>query len=389
MLEDGCIQEHLKQEKLAKYNNDQYQTLLDLYTALLHEYEDFLYFATQHLSATPATRRLPKEYNLPARLWSHGIQGLLTILYSRSPASLDYVVVFIQTAYSTMTLFLETVPTFEDTWTECLGDLARYRMAIEDSFTDKEIWAQVARQWYLKSANLSPKIGRLYHHLAILAHPDPLPQLLYYGKSLAVPIPFTAARESIMTLFEPTPVAGISAVITAVVRSHAIIFTGQSLDTFDETLGEIKNNLDGYIALITKKYSEQGYCLAISNCIALLGYGAEDNPLALLLRPQSADADTIMPDADSASSPAPPPTFTAALRLFIQTTKIHLLRIGDTNTLSFLHVTLVLIHCLAEQPAAASLIYPHFPWTSLVRFLNALAVLPPPNRAAIDRKSVV
>ena len=34
-----------------------------------------------------------------------------------------------------MALLLETVPVFEDTWIECLGDLARYRMAIEDEIT--------------------------------------------------------------------------------------------------------------------------------------------------------------------------------------------------------------------------------------------------------------
>ena len=31
-----------------------------------------------------------------------------------------------------MALLSETVPAFEDTWIECLGDLGRYRMAIED-----------------------------------------------------------------------------------------------------------------------------------------------------------------------------------------------------------------------------------------------------------------
>jgi hypothetical protein len=31
-----------------------------------------------------------------------------------------------------MTLLYETVPAFEETWIECLGDLGWYRMAIED-----------------------------------------------------------------------------------------------------------------------------------------------------------------------------------------------------------------------------------------------------------------
>lgn len=39
---------------------------------------------------------------------------------------------FIYFAYFMMLFFHETVPAFEDTWIECLGDLDRYRIAIED-----------------------------------------------------------------------------------------------------------------------------------------------------------------------------------------------------------------------------------------------------------------
>ncbi|KAL5344583.1 hypothetical protein ACLOAV_010567 [Pseudogymnoascus australis] len=399
MVEGKCIQVDTKQAQIAKearegaepkLNNEQYQALSALHRTLLHEHHDF-FLASQHPSSTPAIQRLPVKYAMPARLWRHAIHSYLELLRNRLPASLEYMFAFIYLAYSMMTLLLETVPAFKDTWTECLGDLGRYRMAIEDNnVRDREVWAQVARQWYLKCANRSPITGRLYHHLAILARPDALLQLLYYGKSLAVPIPFTAARESIMTLFEPTlnPEPGarrFSAVITAIVRSHAMIFTGQSLETFNHSLAEIKSNLDGHIARITKKYLEQGYCIAISNCIALFGYGALDNPLALLLKPQPSDADTIMADVNSAPLP---PTFAVALRLFILTTKIHLLRIGDTNTLSFLHVTLVFIRHLARYPPAASLIFPHFPWTHLVRALNALTVLYPPTRKAIESPDI-
>jgi hypothetical protein len=34
-------------------------------------------------------------------------------------------------AYPTMVLLFEPLPAFEDTWIECLGNLGRYRMAIE------------------------------------------------------------------------------------------------------------------------------------------------------------------------------------------------------------------------------------------------------------------
>jgi hypothetical protein len=101
-----------------------------------------------------------------------------------------------------MALLYETVPAFEDTWFECLGDLGRYRMAIEDDdVRDREVWTGVARHWYSKASDKAPTTGRLYHHLAILARPNALQQLFYYAKSLCVVIPFTSARESILTLF--------------------------------------------------------------------------------------------------------------------------------------------------------------------------------------------
>ena len=77
---------------------------------------------------------------------------------------------FIYTAYAIMALLYKTVPAFEETWIECLGDLGRYRMAIEEEdIQDREVWTQVARQWYLKASDQSPQTGRLYHHLAIVA----------------------------------------------------------------------------------------------------------------------------------------------------------------------------------------------------------------------------
>jgi hypothetical protein len=396
MVEGKCIQVDLKQAQLArdappgtqpKLNNEQYQALIALHRTLLHEHHDF-FLASQHPSATPAVKRLALKYAMPARLWRHGIHSFLELLRNRLPASLDYMLAFIYLAYSMMTLLLETVPAFEDTWIECLGDLGRYRMAIEDdNIRDKEVWTQVARQWYLKSANRSPTTGRLYHHLAILARPEALPQLLYYGKSLAVPIPFTAARESIMTLFEPVLDLKSSRrrfppVISAFVRCHAIIFTGQSLETFDETMEDFISRLDSHIARITKKYLEQGYFLAISNCMALLGYGSEENPLnALVKGSQIQDRDVVMGGTSLDENSKATVTFKNALHLFNKTLQVHLQRIGDTNVLSFLHVTLVFIRYMANIPGAMEIL--DLNWASLVTMLNSILVLHKPSSYTI------
>ena len=99
---------------------------------------------------------------------------------------LDHMLVFIYLAYSMMALLYETVPTFEDTWIECLGDLGRYHMAVKDcGIRDREVWTGVARHWYSKASDRATTTGRFYHHLAILARPSALQQLFYYSKSLS------------------------------------------------------------------------------------------------------------------------------------------------------------------------------------------------------------
>ena len=122
----------------------------------------------------------------------------------------------------------------EDTWIECLGDLGRYRMAIEDDEPkDREVWSNVARFWYNEAVKKSPNVGRLYHHLAILARPFSLDQLSLYTKSLNFVSPFESARGSIMALFSPV-LRGkdsnrrSSAFETEFIRAHGILVNNQS-----------------------------------------------------------------------------------------------------------------------------------------------------------------
>jgi hypothetical protein len=110
---------------------------------------------------------------------------------------------FIYLSHSMVTLLKESVPSFIETRIEYLGDLARYRMAIEDlDLRDKEIWSNVARTWYNEAANKSPNGGRIQHHLAVLARPNIVEQLFYYIKALTTLLPFINIRELIMLLFD-------------------------------------------------------------------------------------------------------------------------------------------------------------------------------------------
>ena len=153
---------------------------------------------------------------------------------------------FIYLAYSMMALLYETVPAFEAMWIECLGDLGRYRMAIEDDdIQDREVWTAVSRHWYSKASDKALTTGRLYYYLAILARPNAMQQLYYYSKSLCVEMPFASAKESIITLFEPilAPAPNVQQsrlppTEFAFVKTYGILFSGKQQDRLEAVMGE-------------------------------------------------------------------------------------------------------------------------------------------------------
>jgi hypothetical protein len=265
MVESKCIEVDNAQSSNTdadhKLSNEQWQALIALHRTLLHEHHDF-FLASQHPSASPALKRLAAKYAMPARMWRHGIHSFLELLRHKLPASLEHMLSFIYLSYSIMALLYETVPAFEDTWIECLGDLSRYRMAIEDDdIRDREVWTGVSRYWYSKASEKSPTTGRLFHHLAILSRPNALQQLYYYTKSLCVPIPFPSARESIMTLFDPVlngDANRLEDVDAAFVQVHGILISGKCEDQLEPSISKFLGLLDGQIGRTTKKWLESG-----------------------------------------------------------------------------------------------------------------------------------
>jgi hypothetical protein len=130
-----------------KLESDDWPTLILRHRTLLDEHHDF-FLASQHPCASLPLRRLAGRYYMPTRMWKHGIHSFLEVLRYRLPDSIDYMLTFISIAYNLMALLCETVSVFQNTWVECLGDLARYRMAIEDeNIRDHQTWAGVARSW--------------------------------------------------------------------------------------------------------------------------------------------------------------------------------------------------------------------------------------------------
>ncbi|KAK4954655.1 hypothetical protein LTR10_008088 [Elasticomyces elasticus] len=202
VVEAKCIDlDTLQASDSNELDNGQWQALIALHRSLLYEHHDFL-MATQHPSTTPALKALPIKYSMPARMWKHGIYAFLEVLRHRRPASQEYMLSFIYLAYQMMSLLYETAPVSRDTWIECLGDLARYRMAIEEEKEPYAQWGAVAASRYVKASDRHPQIGRLYHHLAILERPM-LRRFACYGKFVALVRPFPIAPGTLHKLYMP------------------------------------------------------------------------------------------------------------------------------------------------------------------------------------------
>ena len=398
MVEKKCIEIDKQQsESPNKLSHLQWQALISLHRTLLHEHHDF-FLASQHPSASPVLKRLSEKYAMPARMWRYGIHSFLELLRHRLPDSLEHTLTFLYLAYSMMTLLLESVPAFRETWIECLGDLARYRMAVEEvDLRDREAWAGVARYWYHQAADKNPSVGRIQHHLAVLARPDMLQQLFYYTKSLVSVHPFPSAGESVMLLFHPLLNApkpyNQPIVASTFVTAHGYLFTqdrmsGLNVSGVTAQTREFLEHLDMYIGRLGAAFRLHGAYMALSNFAAIFQYGVAD---AVLPREFKQDAgQEAYQTASEMWAPvenpkavetefvqyrdSPPSTqliFYGSLFTF-QTLSAILSHIGNKNVYPAVHVYLAFIWCMALNHASIRLIEAVVPWRKLTTFLNTM-----------------
>lgn len=412
--------------------NEQWQALIALHGTLLHEHYNF-FLASQHPSSTPSLRKLAEKYAMPTRMWQHGIHNFLELLRSRLPESLEHMRTFTHLAYSNMALLYETIPAFEETWIECLGDLSKCRMAIEDDdIQDREVWANVAKSWYLKGVDRRPSVGRLYHHLAIIARPNLLDQLFYYCKSLTVLNPFPHTRKSVLSLFggghTDTPTGPLLDV--ALVKLHQICFTRINFESLDECLDKYLHLLEHHLCKPDEDWTAQGALVAICNIAAIFEYNGNHSKLRKLWRehyignvdeisssvalvvcsndteprqsmpkpttdfdgvlppftPQKSTAHTASPALQGADLNAgiqqnfvsdneydgPWRHVQAVAKMGFNILDLALKRTGDDQVLPHVHTWLVFLHHLRYAPVTLQRLEADIPWQNLVIFLNSL-----------------
>ena len=313
-------------------------------------------------------------------------------------------------------------------------------MAIEDDEPkDREVWSNVARFWYNKAADKGPHVGRLYHHLAILARPYTLEQLSLYTRSLTCITPFDSAKGSIMTLFNPILNEKESATRRCpmfeiiFIKAHGILFTkgpNDPSDRFEEAMHQLEADsfFDDYITTVASRFREIGVFAAVANIAAILEYGiakqafpkpiirlaieafenlpqgtspnpikayphAKANPFkgddSQLGSSKSPDCQSNFQSAQfgisdfeilmSSSSGSSMEAVALASRIAFSTLRICLRRLEDPNVHPLVHVYLVFLRTLVKIEPAMRCIEAYVPWNGICIFLNSLSTL---SRAA-------
>lgn len=289
-------------------------------------------------------------------------------------------------------------------------------MAIEDDDPkDREVWSNVARFWYNKAADNSPRVGRLYHHLAILARPYSLEQLSLYIRALTCPNPFESARGSVMTLFSPilngkeTSARRPISLETILIKAHGILFTSeplQSPERFNAVIEVLSKEdfLENHIRKASTKFKENGVYAAIANIGALFEYGMpkleEFKPVLQIIfdrwrakKEADKEAEINMIKKEDSMEPLKAdgsrrtgleiPTLNTpeasllvisqASRLTFFTFSVCLRRPKDRNVYGLIHVYLVFLRSIVRLEEARALLEKDIPRMELCSFLNTLS----------------
>jgi hypothetical protein len=385
-VEQKCIEIDTQQaQSKVDLSQAQWQMLVSVHRTLLFEYHDF-FLASQHPFAGPLVKSLPAKYAMPARMWRYGIHAFLELLRQKLPESMEHMLCFIYLAYSMVSLLLESVPDFKETWVECMGDLARYRMAVEEfDKKERDLWAGVSRYWYGQDAHRSAENGRIQHHLAVLARPDVLQQYFHYNKALISVNPFPNSMDSMIQL--ATPLLRVPAhrqnLINSFVAAHGALFLQAPVEEF-------VNQANAFLAILRKEISrvsrhgQSGVQITSCNICSMFQYGSKNGVMerdwALKLRNPTAEERSLAMQWASTAPSINTAAYTdiasqfafQASSLAFHTLIVMLGQPGDPNMYASVHISMAFIWCLTLNPAAIQRLEPLIPWSLLATYLNTL-----------------
>jgi hypothetical protein len=265
---------------------------------------------------------------------------------------------------------------------------------------DRKAWSSIAQYWHTKAADKSPKIGRIQHHLAVLAH-NTLQQLFYYSKSLVSVQPFMNAQDSIMFLFGPllgsSKPANYPRILTVYVTAHAVLFTRGDISTYMAYAEEFICQINRHISQVGASFREEGVYIASAAIVAIFGFGQSDAIIPRLFDQNIIQQRSLQETFESSlrfwanlqleqiaitqqdylvtpgvSFKDSEQVVSFASHLASSTFKLILECQGNKNVLPSVHVFLAFIWNSALIPESMMYIQADIPWTRIAAFLTTL-----------------
>ena len=296
----------------------------------------------------------------------------------RLPSSRDWMMTFWIIAYQMLCLFLETVGGFEEIWLECLGDLARYKMAIEDADPyERDHYAATAYQWYMRTADMQPDVGRLCHHQAVLCRRQPLRQLGLYSLSLTARQSFLSAQDSMHTLLKNAinwqikPRTNSNSFQIWLVRFIAELYKDASMDQAITSKRESLDKMRDAIVREGEDFRQMGMYAAFSVIACLMDWGLPSNTL----RKAFLSGEKVV-EKDQANLTTPPRSALPTAAVFelwstfceMMDTAIHMTANPSVLPMLIVMVTFVYQSCKSGVSEVTS----HVPWERLMNYMNTI-----------------
>ena len=362
LVETACIQksEYIKQVRLPDtLVESQSLEMIPLNQLLLCLYF-FLFLISQSPPASHALKRFPREQGMPGQLWKY-VDQFAEMLRVQFPSHYP---LFLELASETFIALLNKAPDFNDMWLECLGDLARYCIAVEEPNTEKyNIWAEAAKDWYLDVPG-APSSGRIQCHLALLSGQDKLLQLFHYTKSLVNVRPFATAEHSVdHFLFDPVLKSGPHDPVTAFIAAHGCLFKQYPVSDLRVPMQQYLSELREYIDHVGEEFECNGTYMALCNLVAIFEYGSKAALLPLTF--ESALQQDNREQGESSKM------IDCGSFFAFETFSIILDQVGNEDVYPAVHVYLAFVWSMACNGTMKH-INGFVPWQKVANFLNKM-----------------
>ncbi|OQE62061.1 hypothetical protein PENNAL_c0273G06353, partial [Penicillium nalgiovense] len=314
-------------------------------------------------SASAVIRDFLRNYEMLDRMWRYGIYSPLEILRQSLPGSLVHMLHFIDHVSSTLDRILVFDPALEAILYEQLGDVTRYRMAVDRQ--DRRHWAGISGYWYRKAADRNPNTGRIQHSLAVLSHSDALQKLFYLTKAFVCVQPLDGRRTIEISFNHWNGLAlQRDSMATHFVVAHSVLLTDGSGERLNTLTNDFMSLLPMHIQRPSSRNQHEVYIMSC-NIASVLGYGTP-------VYPHMADLFSKKQSSGTANESSSAMEKEDAIRLTFQILSVLLRYSSFPNAIPGIHISLAFLWRVSFHRSVMESLEATVPWQAVTGFLNSL-----------------